>query len=94
MDNETQTATLEEWAAYWKMGQIREIASPGFADRVALAREVGLLAPMLEGDSAEVAKRVSELLATLAAQIRSQYQPTHSGIPILSAPSEEMSPPL
>lgn len=76
MVDKDKSSTPEEWTAFWKMGQIREIASPGFANRVALAREVGLLAPMLAGDSEAVAKRASELLATLSDQIQSRKTAT------------------
>jgi hypothetical protein len=37
--------TDDEWRAFWLLGQIKEIASPGFAHRVKIAREEGLLAP-------------------------------------------------
>lgn len=64
----------EEWAAFWKIGQIRALASPGFAAQVNLARAEGLLVPILEGDLGSVEKLASELLAALSAQIHSKCQ--------------------
>jgi hypothetical protein len=74
----------DEWRAYWRIGQIREIASPGFAYRVNLARELGLLAPLLAGDSDKVATVASECIESLSAQIHWVYQqpspePSRSG---------------
>jgi hypothetical protein len=67
------TATEEEWRAFCKMGDIRQIASPRFARLVNLAHAEGLLAPMLAGDQEAVRRRASELLDALSAQIYSQY---------------------
>ena len=69
-EEQSPRCTEAEWRAFYKIGQIREIASPGFADRVALAHEEGLLGPMLEGDQAAVQRRASQCIAALSAQIR------------------------
>lgn len=68
----------EEWAAFVRIGDLEEIASPRFARLAKLARDEGLLEAMLVNDSEEVVRRVSELSTYLAALIRSQYQPTQS----------------
>src|ERR1700730_11510789 len=65
----------DEWRAYWRIGQIREIASPGFARRLEIAHEEGLLAPLLAGDSDKVARVASECIESLSAQIRWVYPP-------------------
>ena len=67
------TRSEVEWRAFWTIGQIKEIASPGFADRVALAHAEGLLAPMPAGDQGAVQTRASECIAALSAQIRWVY---------------------
>jgi hypothetical protein len=61
--------TEEEWQAYWRIGQIKEIASLGFARRLTIAREEGLLAPLLAGDSDKVASLASECIALLSVRI-------------------------
>jgi hypothetical protein len=83
----------EEWTAFWKMGQIREIASPGFAGRVVLAHEEGLLSLILAGDLESVEKRASELLTILSAQIHSEYRPIPDGNPRQEESLVEISTP-
>jgi hypothetical protein len=80
LDNDSSDArcTHEEWTAFWKIGQIRGIASLEFAGRVSLARELGLLDALLQGDLAMAEKLASEAISTLSAQIRSQYQLTRT----------------
>lgn len=67
------TATDAEWSAFCKIGLIRSMTSPLFADEVSLAHEVGLLAPLLAGDRETVGKRASELIESLSRQIASRY---------------------
>jgi hypothetical protein len=50
---------------------IREISEgPQFAYQLGLARELGLLAPLLAGQREAVASRASELIASLREQMR------------------------
>jgi hypothetical protein len=72
----------DEWQAYGKLLQIKGLASPGFAYRVNLARELGLLTPLLAGDWDTVERVASECTESLSAQIRWVYPP----------PSPELSP--
>ena len=76
--SENHKCSLEEWQAYWRIGQIRMIASPGFALQLDIAREEGLLAPLLAGDSDTVARLASECIESLSARIHWVYpsQPT------------------
>ena len=67
------TATEDEWHAFCKMGDIKEIASPRFARLVNLARVEGLLGPLLAGDQEVVQRCASEFLDALSAKIHSQY---------------------
>jgi hypothetical protein len=62
-----------EKRAYFKMFDIRQIASPGFVHLVNLAHEEGLLALILAKDLKAVHLSASELLASLAGQIYSWY---------------------
>src|SRR3954463_3626647 len=85
--------TDEEWRAFWRIGQIKEIASPGFARRLNLAREEGLLAPLLAGDSDTVARLASECIESLSEQICWVYPqpssaPSHSADERVPANSE------
>lgn len=73
----------EEWRAFWRIGQIREIAEPGFARRLEIAREEGLLALLLAGDRDGVERVASECIESLSAQIRWVYP----------QPVSELSPP-
>jgi hypothetical protein len=68
-DPASPPATDAEWEAYWIIGQIKEIASPGFAHRLEIAREEGLLEPLLAGDLDRVAQLASERIKFLSAQI-------------------------
>ena len=72
-DDRAQECTPEEWYAFWKIGQIREIASPGFAYRANLARELGLLDAILAGQEEEARQHALEWIAVLSAQIRWVY---------------------
>lgn len=71
----------DEWRAFVKMGQIREILAPRFAYLVSLARAEGLLNGLLADDPEAVQRLGSELMDTLAAQIHSQYQTSQSRTP-------------
>src|SRR5271154_2140299 len=63
----------EEWRAYWKLLQIDGIASPEFANRIDLARELGLLAPLLAGDQETLKRLAAECKERLSAQIHWVY---------------------
>ena len=65
----------EEWQAYWRIGQIREIASPGFVRRLEIAREEGLLIPLLAGDLGTAEILASECIKSLSGQIHWVYPP-------------------
>ena len=59
----------EEIRFILRMGDLHEIASPGFRRRVKLAREQGLLDAVLADDQEAVMERTSQLLSELAAQM-------------------------
>jgi hypothetical protein len=80
----------EEWRAYRKLLEIKGIASPGFARRVNLARELGLLTPLIEGDWEAVERVASESISSLSALIHSWCQMPLSG-PELSVGQGELS---
>jgi len=94
MSDRATKCTPEEWAAFWKIGQIRAIASPGFAAQVNLARAEGLLESLLLGDSDMVARRASELIASLSAQIRPEYPPAPDQFVAIHPPHADVVPPL
>ena len=73
----------EEWLAFVKIGQIREVLSPRFVQLINLARAEGLLEGLLEGDSEMVQRRGSELLSCLAARINTDYSITQKSTPTL-----------
>jgi hypothetical protein len=70
--------------------EIKGIASPGFARRVNLARELGLLTPLIEGDWEAVERVASESISSLSALIHSWCQMPLSG-PELSVGQGELS---
>ena len=61
----------EGMAAFHKMYDLKEIASPRFARLIGLAREEGLLAPLLAGDSETVEKVAAALREELSEIVRS-----------------------
>jgi hypothetical protein len=79
--------TPEEWAAFWKIGQLMGIASPEFAGRVNLAREVGLLDALLQGDLETAERLASEAIAILSGQIHSEHPLVRTHIPMSLAQS-------
>jgi hypothetical protein len=76
---------LEEWEAFWRIGQIREIVAPGFAYRANLAHEEGLLDASLAGRDEVVQAPASKLIDALFEKVRWRDPPillrnkTHSG---------------
>jgi len=68
--------TPERWSAFFTIGEVQMIATPGFARRARLAREQGLLDSVLADDRQELLGRASELISRLAAQIHPEYQPS------------------
>ena len=82
--SESGKCTSEELAAFWKIGQIKEIIAPGFAYRVNLAREEGLLDAILAGQTEEVRERASKSIAALSVRVRWRYPP--------GSPHSEMRP--
>lgn len=56
------------WAAFYRMYDLREIASPRFALLIKLARAEGLLTPLLAGDT-ETMRRASAALREEATEI-------------------------
>lgn len=74
-DHTRPRCTDAEWAAYWRMGQIKLILLPLFARQLEIAREEGLLTPLLAGDRDTVERLASECIESLSAQIRWVYPP-------------------
>lgn len=69
------TWTKTEWDAFWRIGQITEIAEPGFWNRVKIAREEGLLEAILADQAQVVQERAKVAIAALSERIRLQYRP-------------------
>ena len=59
--------------AFWTIGQIRLILEPGFAYRVKLAHEEGLLDAILAGREEEVLECGSRLISALSARVHWRY---------------------
>lgn len=72
--SKTPICSPEEWQLYCTLVEIKGIASRGFARRVNLAHELGLLTLLLSDDWEAVRRRASECEAFLAAQIHSWCQ--------------------
>ena len=68
------TATESEWKAFCKRGDVREIATARFGRLAILARDEGLLVPILLGDWELVQIRASELSEILELEICPGYQ--------------------
>jgi hypothetical protein len=66
------------WAAFYRMNDLREIASPRFARLIELAREEGLLVPLLAGDSETVEKAAAALREKLCEEVRSHCHISHT----------------
>ncbi len=64
----------ERWRAFFTIGDVEEIASPGFGRRVRIAQELGLLDKLLEDDQEALLEYASNLKLRILAQLPSELE--------------------
>jgi hypothetical protein len=64
----------ETWRAFFSIGDVEEIASPGFARRVRIAQELGLLDKLLEDDQEALLEYASNLKSRIMGQLFSDLE--------------------
>jgi hypothetical protein len=64
----------ETWRAFFSIGDVEEIASPGFGRRVRIARELGLLDKLLQDDQEALSEYASDVKSRIMAQLFSELE--------------------
>jgi hypothetical protein len=64
----------ETWRAFFSIGDVEEIASPGFGRRVRIAQELGLLDKLLGDDQEALLEYAFNLKSRVLAQLPSELE--------------------